>query len=570
MAKKNETPQKPLTENVESINARILKLQKEKAERARKAGNSEQPEDDKSGNFSTDISLATLRDLGLKNGEWGFDSKPIWDRSIERWSDPLSQRVLAYLCKATLGYVPFSAGLEMHKGQWKILDRHNLCKKYNALLAVTKTETGFAAIGPQHIRKGLDSAAERAFIAQEGRVPTPEEKNNISVDPKVLRNVLESLELVGYCIRTNDDGVPLAELKGQTIRMSGGKLVSATKILSGENKIRVFLFLRPRPPKIRQEVPEKRVPQELNNRELKPLYVLIRGLKLDIEPVALAADTDLQATIRADMDAREAFNKQRDEALVKAILERYPSAQISAPNSNGKGQLSVGSPNPRSRNYALPPDGADSSMGAEDELVSQPRSRNSAPANPPATPPSAGLPSGEANAPASRPSSTNGDGGRAFPAADWDSVGRAAGQYFAVDDNWIRRLVAKCKERAPDITPEELAQLVHVKGPLATRKDAPGGFLLTAVPNLCEGESFRRLRERIASDRKQAVSEQSHQRQIDPLDALAEDIRFLRVIGPNHVEAVELSARLIQMAAQEPNLYAEALKRVEALERKVS
>jgi hypothetical protein len=243
----------------------------------------------------------------------------------------------------------------------------------------TKTETGFAAIGPQHIRKGLDSAAERAFIAQEGRVPTPEEKNNISVDPKVLRNVLESLELVGYCIRTNDDGVPLAELKGQTIRMSGGKLVSATKILSGENKIRVFLFLRPRPPKIRQEVPEKRVPQELNNRELKPLYVLIRGLKLDIEPVALAADTDLQATIRADMDAREAFNKQRDEALVKAILERYPSAQISAPNSNGKGQLSVGSPNPRSRNDALPPDGADSSMGTEDELVSQPRQRAPSP-----------------------------------------------------------------------------------------------------------------------------------------------------------------------------------------------
>lgn len=80
---------------------------------------------------------------------------------------------------------------------------------------------------------------------------------------------------------------------------------------------------------------------------------------------------------------------------------------------------------------------------------------------------------------------------------DWDVAGRAAAEYCPVDDNWVQRMKAACQKRCPDITAAEVAQLIHMKGKQATTKSNPAGFLLTAVPNLCEGESFRRIRTRI-------------------------------------------------------------------------
>jgi hypothetical protein len=90
------------------------------------------------------------------------------------------------------------------------------------------------------------------------------------------------------------------------------------------------------------------------------------------------------------------------------------------------------------------------------------------------------------------------------PAPDWDAVGRAAAQYGAsISDTWQRKIVAACQAGTADVTPAEIAQLIHSVGKQAAKKDSPHGWLLKVVPERCEGESFRRQRERWKNPREQ-------------------------------------------------------------------
>ncbi len=81
---------------------------------------------------------------------------------------------------------------------------------------------------------------------------------------------------------------------------------------------------------------------------------------------------------------------------------------------------------------------------------------------------------------------------------DWDAVGRAAAQYgVSVSDSWQLKMVHECQQRTADVTPQEIAQLIHSVGRQAAKKDSPNGWLLSVIPERCEGNSFRALRERM-------------------------------------------------------------------------
>jgi len=98
---------------------------------------------------------------------------------------------------------------------------------------------------------------------------------------------------------------------------------------------------------------------------------------------------------------------------------------------------------------------------------------------------------------------------------DWDAVGRAAAQYATIDDAWVRAVVKACQRHTADVTPAEVAQVVHLKGPVAAKKDNPAGLLFVAVPNFCQGESFRRFRVRIAEEARQIERAEQKRRQIE-------------------------------------------------------
>lgn len=283
----------------------------------------------KSGKDRTlEVSFTILRELGLGEGKWCFQSKAHLNRVME-WYDhvPLFVRVLACIQLSTLGYMPSSAGVSPSKAGAKTaltLDdgRHSHCKKHGALLAVTQIPRGGRVpIGPFHVRNAVNEAAARAFEKQEGRPPTPEEKEAISVPASHVRYALAFLEDLGLCLRTDAEDTPLEELK----QTPEGR--AKLKTLSGDNKIRIYFYLTPRPSKIKQGS-NTLLPSNSISKELKPLQRRLFALNLDISPEALAFDTDLQSLIRTEMDEREKLLSERDEELRTAILAKYPSADV--------------------------------------------------------------------------------------------------------------------------------------------------------------------------------------------------------------------------------------------------
>jgi hypothetical protein len=355
------------------------------------------------GGGTTEAALTLLNEFGLGNGDWCIDAKPQLER-MEEWYElaPLYVRALAALKLHTLGYLPTSGGVDRKLN----LDerRFGHCKKHGALLAITQVGKGrLIPFGMAQMRNELNEAAVRSFIAQWGREPSDEEKERVLfVTAGNLRDSVAYLEELGICFRADNEDTPLAELR----ETPEGK--AKVKKLSGDNKIRIYVYLRPRPSKVAQGTTTD-IPSRVISKELKPLYKVLFGLKLDIDPAAFAFDGDLQATIREELDAREALIRERDEVLRQAILLRYPSAQASAVlnpidqqsdrqrpnleqdgNDTTAGRRTAENPSPKGRQRAIQPPAPSSSPGGEQalappspeiDLVSRPRGSQRVPSS---------------------------------------------------------------------------------------------------------------------------------------------------------------------------------------------
>jgi hypothetical protein len=55
-------------------------------------------------------------------------------------------------------------------------------------------------------------------------------------------------------------------------------------------------------------------------------------------------------------------------------------------------------------------------------------------------------------------------------------------QYCAPDRSGTARLIARCREKMPGATIEEIVAAVHAKGPAAKHVNNPFGFLIQYVP----------------------------------------------------------------------------------------
>ena len=429
-----------------------------------------------------EVALNLLNEFGIDTGSWGLDVKPQLERMLE-WNDygvPLFVRVFAYLKLATLCYLPGSGGLDpkgAHEGR-----RFEHCKLHGALLAVTQTSRKLVAIGPYHVRNAINEAAVRSFIKQESREPTPEEKERISETAPDIRRAIDFLERIGMCFRTDHKDVPFFELR----KTDEGR--KKLKTLSGDNKIRIYLYLNPRESQVRQGRHECLPSQEEANEfkhlyrvflglkldkgelvRLKPLYRAVLDLRLDLEPEAFVGDLDLQEAVRVQVESREALLAQADERLRSAVLAKYPSAQSStAPNSNGTERAPT-SANASERGAV---DSSSAVPGKGRALVNPPLSKDTS-SQGTADPPLASQPR--------KPKTT-------LELAPVDSAMRAECSPSTAD---VKQLFGACRDEAPDCTPEEVAFWIHRVIQKATKGvNNWVGYLLKAVPPYFQAPAF--------------------------------------------------------------------------------
>ena len=74
-----------------------------------------------------------------------------------------------------------------------------------------------------------------------------------------------------------------------------------------------------------------------------------------------------------------------------------------------------------------------------------------------------------------------------------------------VDDDAIALLIRRCRERAPDATNEEIAEIAAVQAKRIVRMrnvDNPVGLLIDQAPKCFEGELFARYRREKAAEAK--------------------------------------------------------------------
>ena len=74
-----------------------------------------------------------------------------------------------------------------------------------------------------------------------------------------------------------------------------------------------------------------------------------------------------------------------------------------------------------------------------------------------------------------------------------------------VDDDAIALLIQKCRQRTPDATDEEIAQLAAFQARRIARMrnvDNPIGLLIDQVPKCFDGEAFARYRREKAAEAK--------------------------------------------------------------------
>jgi len=81
------------------------------------------------------------------------------------------------------------------------------------------------------------------------------------------------------------------------------------------------------------------------------------------------------------------------------------------------------------------------------------------------------------------------------------------------DDDAVRQIMVGCMAVAPDVTPEELAELIRDQArKIAPTIENPTGFLIRFPPKRCEGQSFRAFRETLKQRREAERQDQERQR----------------------------------------------------------
>lgn len=430
-----------------------------------------------------DASIQLLNDFGLADGEWCLESKLAHTRIMELVEEvPLFVRVLAFLKLATMGYLPSAAGVPVRreKGSPDIAmsidqKRYDACKKHGAVLAVTQlSNQEVAPIGPGHVRNGINKITLEVYRRQLGRELDDEEKVRITSTFQDIRRALEYLEDLGFCFRTDPKDVPLAELK----KTEKGRL--QLKRLAGDNKIRIYILLRP----LKTQTTLTRHTCLVHNvisMETKPLYRQILRLGLKIDPQAFEQNPGLQATIRAELDEREKLLAERDDHLRQTLvaagavpLEPKKSAQVSTV-SNPTHVRVPERPLQTARQHG---EAVDKVPGPQRQL---------------STPKASGV----------------GEGDRALVSqprgADVVTVNEVMRQFGASDLDAATQLIAACRAHDRGATVVQIADAIAIKGKLASRKGNPVGFLISVVPKLFEGTASRRERERAGElQRKEA------------------------------------------------------------------
>jgi hypothetical protein len=206
---------------------------------------------------------------------------------------------------------------------------------------------------------------------------------------------------------------------------------------------------------------------------------------------------------KTDDDEKE----RRNDALYAAGAGEGALAKLPSPrNFPGKGAPSAEAAKPAE----VPP-------VAEIPLVSQPRSSRLPRVPEPPPPPPPELPT------------TN-------------AIADACAVYSRPDEKGIIQILTECRRHVPNVTEQEVAAMVHSKGEQASRKTNPFGFLLEAVPNAFEGETYRRRRAReqdavTAEASRQAEFEEAEKQRIihtarrtlaDPTGVPEDDLKWAR------------------------------------------
>lgn len=78
--------------------------------------------------------------------------------------------------------------------------------------------------------------------------------------------------------------------------------------------------------------------------------------------------------------------------------------------------------------------------------------------------------------------------------AELATIAAAAGRFALCDTDAAAQIARECRKLAPESTVAEIAAAIELKGPLATRKANPIGFLIVAVPRLFEGEGYEQIK----------------------------------------------------------------------------
>ena len=108
------------------------------------------------------------------------------------------------------------------------------------------------------------------------------------------------------------------------------------------------------------------------------------------------------------------------------------------------------------------------------------------------------------------------------------------------DDDAAQRIVAACREVAPDVSGEEIAHFIRQEGPALRRNralDNPMGVLIRHIPRCCQGESLRLHREAVMRE------EERSRRQIDGwLSEAREILARPDAGGPDRVWAEDILA----------------------------
>lgn len=338
---------------------------------------------------------------------------------------------------------------------------------YQGEIAVTMRGGKRVLLRPRHIIQELHKEAIRFY--KSGGIEDVKKFGELRETREAIRRVLEELE---------EDGLSDRKAKGASLR----DLPLAERKKLRSSPIEYHFYLNPRsatPEKVRQEwdrfnPPEAPVSEpNSEEKEVGKIWLLkvsipkfLKALEIEKPGKPILAD---ERFLKALSDASQRAKKLIEE-VVSPWLQDVPTA--------GPQEVAT----PRLPQVAIP---GGAFVRKVESIVETA-----------AAAPSLRVVEKPEKAAAAQPTSTT-----PTTTEDWDTVGRAAAQYGVdVTDKWQRDLVRKCQALTADVTPGEIAQLIHRMGRKTLKAEKPSGFLMHVVPELCEGESFRRLRERLRQE----------------------------------------------------------------------